>query len=301
MTEPPFRCPVCGSGDYTPHLELTDRMFATSDAVFPLVRCAGCGLLRLHPHPDAATLAAAYGPGYAPHARSGLSGKAKSWLERRSVRQLRRYLAAPRRVLDVGCATGELLLAIRAAGNPRVTGVETGELAARIARRRGLDVRTGELDDARFPDASFDTVILSHTLEHVPDPASVVAEVARVLRPGGALILWLPNVESLEAALLGRYWIGYDAPRHLTTFGVSTLTRALSGAGLNVAEIRHEAVGLEWAWALRLLARDHLPAAEPILRRLHPLRFVAATPLATLGAALGRSGRVRVIAVKAAA
>ena len=108
-------------------------------------------------------------------------------------------------------------------------------------------------------------------------------------------------LQSLEAALLGRYWIGYDAPRHLTTFGVSTLTRALSGAGLNVAEIRHEAVGLEWAWALRLLARDHLPAAEPILRRLHPLLIVAATPLATLGAALGRSGRVRVIAVKAAA
>ncbi len=273
-------------------------MFATTDTRFPLVRCAGCGLLRLHPQPDAATLAAAYGPGYTPHERSGLSGRAKSWLERRSVRQLRRELAAPRRVLDVGCATGELLTAIRAAGNPHVTGVETGELAARVARRKGLAVRTGELADARFPDASFDTVILSHTLEHVPDPAATLAEVARVLRPGGALILWLPNAESIEAALLRTWWIGYDAPRHLTTFGVTTLRRTLATASLNVAEIRHEAVGLEWVWALRLLARDRLPVAEPLLRRLHPLLIAAATPLATVGAALGRSGRVRVIAVK---
>jgi len=119
-----------------------------------------------------------------------------------------------------------------------------------------------------------------------------------VLRPGGALVLWLPNVESVEAALLRTYWIGYDAPRHLTTFGITTLRQALAIAGLNVAEIRHEAVGLEWAWALRLLAREHLPAAEPLLRRLHPLLIVAATPLAAIGTALGRSGRVRVIAVK---
>ncbi|MEI2618813.1 MAG: class I SAM-dependent methyltransferase [Thermomicrobiales bacterium] len=300
MTDVTFRCPVCGSTDCTPHLDLTDRMFETTDAVFPLVRCSGCGLLRLHPQPDSATLAVAYGPGYTPHARAGLSGRAKSWLERRSVGQLRRYLAAPRRVLDVGCATGELLLAIRAAGNAHVTGVETGELAARIARRRGLDVRTGELEDARFPDASFDTVILSHTIEHVPDPAATLAEVARVLRPGGALILWLPSVESVEASLLRTYWIGYDAPRHLTTFGVTTLRRTLASAGLDMAEIRHEAVGLEWAWALRLFARDHLPAAEPLLRGIHPLLIVAATPLAALGATLGRSGRVRVIAVKPA-
>lgn len=298
MTETAFRCPVCSSSDYTLRLALNDRMFATTDAVFPLVRCSGCGLLRLHPQPDGETLDAAYGPGYTPHERSGLSGRAKSWLERRSVRKLQHYLAAPRAVLDVGCATGDLLLAIRDTGNANVTGVETGHDAAVVARSRGLDVRIGDLEDAVFPAASFDTIILSHTIEHVPDPAATLAEVARVLRPGGALILWLPNVESFEARLLRSYWIGYDAPRHLTTFGVSTLRNALARAGLTVAEVRHEAVGLEWAWALRLFARDHIPAAEPLLRRLHPLLIIAATPLAAVGALVRRSGRVRVIAEK---
>jgi SAM-dependent methyltransferase len=214
------------------------------------------------------------------------------------VRQLWRYLEPPRRVVDVGCATGELLLAVREAGNPNVAGVEPGERAAATARERGLEVHTGFLEEAALREACVDTVVMSHTLEHARDPVATLREAWRVLRPGGALLLWLPNVESIEARVLGRHWIGYDPPRHLTTFGVSTLTRALELAGFRVAEVRHEAVGLEWAWALRLAVRDRAPALERVLARLHPLLIVAATPLAAVGALTRRSGRIRVVAVK---
>lgn len=268
------------------------------DLSHPLVRCATCGLLRLHPLPDNETLAAAYAEGYAPHTRAGISGRAKGWLERRSVRNLWRYLAPPRRVLDVGCATGELLVAVRAAGNPNVTGVELGGGAAAIARARGLDVRAGTLEDAGFPEERFETIIASHTLEHVGDPVATLREMHRVLSPGGALILWLPNVESIEARVLGTRWMGYDPPRHLTTFGVSTLTRALETTGFSVVDVRHEAVGLEWAWGFRHWLRERRPGIERVFARLHPLLIVAATPLALIGALTGRSGRIRVVAVK---
>jgi SAM-dependent methyltransferase len=201
-------------------------------------------------------------------------------------------------VLDVGCATGELLLAVREAGNANVAGVEPGERAASVARERGLNIYSGLLEDAAIESDSVDMVVMSHTLEHVRDPVATLREALRVLRPGGALLLWLPNVESVEARVLGRYWIGYDPPRHLTTFGVSTLTRALDLAGFRVAQVRHETVGLEWAWAVRLAARERSPALERVLARLHPLLIVAATPLAAIGALTRRSGRVRVIAVK---
>ena len=140
MTDPAFLCPLCGGTAATLVRRLRDVIAGTTDAEFPLVRCGGCGLLRLHPQPDAATLAAAYTATYAPHTRPGLSGRAKGWLERRSVRQLWRWFAPPRRVLDLGCATGDLLLRIRAAGNPNVLGVEPGEARRGIARARGLDV-----------------------------------------------------------------------------------------------------------------------------------------------------------------
>jgi 2-polyprenyl-3-methyl-5-hydroxy-6-metoxy-1,4-benzoquinol methylase len=289
---------VCGGNEAAPALTLVDRFAPPGTRVpFPLARCATCGLLRLHPQPDASTLEQAYSASYAPHTRPGLSGRAKGLLERWSVRRLSTHLAAPKRVLDVGCARGDLLLAILRAGNETVMGVEPVEAAASVARSRGLTVHHGTIDQARFPDHSFDTVILSHTLEHVPDPGTTLREVRRVLAPGGALILWLPNVESLEARLLRTWWIGYDAPRHLTTFGVSTLTRALESSGLRVTRVTHEAVGVEWAWALRLWLRDRWPSTERALRPLHPFTIVAATALAALGALLKRSGRVRVIAI----
>lgn len=292
-----FVCPVCGGEDAAPVLTLVDRFAPRERRVpFPLVRCRTCGLLRLHPPPDERALAEAYSASYAPHTRPGLSGRAKGLLEHWSVRRLARYLGAPNRVLDIGCATGDLLLAIRRAGNPSVTGVEPVEAAVTAARARGLTVHHGAVEDARFPDAAFDTVILSHTLEHVRDPAATLREVRRILVPGGALILWLPNVESIEARLLRTWWIGYDAPRHLTTFGITTLTRSLEASGLRVERVTHEAVGVEWAWALRLWLRDRWPATERVLRPLHPVTILVATPFAALGAITGRSGRVRVIA-----
>lgn len=295
-----FKCPVCLGNTADDALTLVDR-FAPPDVreTFPIVRCQSCGLLRLHPQPDEATLHKAYSATYAPHTRPGLSGRAKGLLEHWSVRRLAPQMAAPKRVLDVGCATGDLLLAIKRAGNPDVTGVEPVEAAVLVAQSRGLVVHHGTIESADFADGRFDTVILSHTLEHVTDPAATLREVRRVLAPGGALILWLPNVESVEARLLKTWWIGFDAPRHLTTFGVSTLARALEVSGLRVVSVTHEAVGVEWAWALRLWLRERWPAAERILRPLHPLTIVAATPLAGLGAVLRRSGRVRVIARKA--
>lgn len=293
-----FVCALCGGTSFHNAHLLKDRIMRTTSYSFQLVRCEQCALLRLHPQPGAATLSAAYTQAYAPHVRSGISGWAKRVLERRSVRLLADYLESPRRVLDVGCATGELLLSIRQRGNPHVTGVETSADAVAAARRRGLTVVEGEIGDAGFPDGSFDTVIASHTLEHVANPLTFMREVYRVLSPGGTVILWLPNSASLECRLFGRYWLGYDAPRHLTTFSTGTLGLLLHSAGFRIREIRHEAIGLEWAWGIRLLAREHVPALEGVFRRAHPLLILAFTPVAMFSACLKRSGRIRVVATK---
>jgi hypothetical protein len=62
--------------------------------------------------------------------------------------------------------------------------------------------------------------------------------------------------------------------------------------------VRHEAVGLEWAWAFRHWLRDRAPKAERAIVPLHPLLIVAATPLAAIGALTKRSGRIRTIALR---
>lgn len=293
-----FRCPLCGHDRYRVRRILRDRIARTTDKAFQLAGCERCGLLRLHPQPDAATLEAAYPDSYAPFNRPGLSGRAKRLLERKGVRDIWDYLKPPRAILDVGCAGGDLLDLIRSAGNDDVHGLEPDSFAAGLARERGIPVTEGYLETAGFPDERFSTVLLDHVLEHVDDPDLFMAHVRRVLIGGGAVVIWLPNVGSDAARLLGSYWMGYDAPRHLTTFSKRTLRQLLAKHGFRIVQVHHEQSGVEWAWGLRLWLRERLPASERWLARIHTLAIIAATPLGIFAARRRRSGRLRVIAVK---
>ena len=293
-----YRCPLCGSSSCTVDRTLCDRVAGTTDALFALVKCDRCGLLRLHPRPTDAVLDAAYPDDYAPFNRPGLSGRAKRFLERKGVRDIWTYLQPPRAILDVGCAGGELLDLIRSAGNDDVHGLEPDSHAANLARERGIEVTEGYLETAGYPPERFSTILLDHVLEHVNDPDIFMAEVSRILIGGGAVVIWIPNVESCAARLLQDYWIGYDAPRHLTTFGTSTLARLLGKHNFRVVRVHHEQSGVEWAWAMRLWLRERIPTLEPFLRRLHVLAIVAATPVGWYAARKKQSGRLRVIAVK---
>ncbi|MEZ4571719.1 MAG: class I SAM-dependent methyltransferase [Thermomicrobiales bacterium] len=297
MTED-FRCPLCGGSAFRARRTLYDRIARTTGESFTLVECRSCGLLRLHPQPSAGTLESAYPDDYAPFIRPGLSGQAKRLLERKGVRDIWPYLQPPRAILDVGCAGGDLLEMIRDAGNPDVHGLEPDSYAAGLTRERGIPVTEGYLENAGFPDQRFSTVLLDHVLEHVDDPGVFMAEIHRILTGGGAVVAWLPNADSDAARMLGGYWMGYDAPRHLTTFSIRTLTRLFDKHGFRIVQIHHEQSGVEWAWGLRLWLRERLPAAEGILRRLHALMILLASPLGIYAARRKRSGRVRVIAVK---
>ena len=146
-------------------------------------------------------------------------------------------------MLDVGCATGIFLDGMRSLGW-QAQGVEPSQVAADYAQQRfGLDVFQGRLEDAGFADASFDAVTLWDVLEHVHEPRQVLDEIARILRPGGVLVLSLPNPDSLEARLIGRFWLGWDLPRHLNLFRPILLGAHLAKRGLPVERIRSFTAG----------------------------------------------------------
>ncbi|HET7034544.1 MAG TPA: class I SAM-dependent methyltransferase [Thermomicrobiaceae bacterium] len=291
-------CDLCGADDPEPLLTLHDVLAGTTPLPFQLVRCRRCGLRYLSPRPRAEALPRIYPADYAPFRQAGLAVWVKRRGLRRDLKALWPLLAPPRRVLDLGCAAGDLLQLLRELGNHGVLGIEPSTEAAARARARGLEVVTGTLQDARLPGGSLDAALLSHVIEHLPAPGDTLDELARVLRPGGALVLWLPNADSLAARLLGARWIGYDAPRHLYAFTPRTLGCLLARHGFTVRSVTHEWIGLEWSWALRLWATEHDEFLGRLLAPLHPLTTAALTPVAAAGAALGRAGRMRVVAVK---
>jgi SAM-dependent methyltransferase len=294
-------CDLCGSSRDRTFLRLPDMIANTSDHVYRVARCRSCDLIYLNPRPPVWQLGNYYPESYAPFTRKGIASHARTWLHQRSVRELERLLGPPRRVLDVGCGTGELLEQVRMAGNPDVVGIEPSSQAALIARStRGLDVRTGTLEQFRLPSDSVDTVLMSHVIEHLPSPRLTMQEIHRVLKPGGAAIIWVPNAASLAAKMLARYWMGWDVPRHLYAFTPATLHRLISSASLLPGPIYHERHGLEWAWGLRLWveSRGQSRRLARVLRLVHPFAGAALSPLGFASAALGRSGRIRIICRK---
>lgn len=140
----------------------------------------------------------------------------------------------PGRVLDIGCGRGLLLNKLRQRGwDPY--GTELSEEAASYARDElKLPVTTLSLEEANFPDGEFDLVILWHVLEHVRAPREMLKEISRILKPGGLLLVAVPNFGSWEARWGGPIWFHLDVPRHVIYWTRKTLTQELETAGMVV-------------------------------------------------------------------
>jgi SAM-dependent methyltransferase len=101
----------------------------------------------------------------------------------------------------------------------------------------GAEVFVGDVLDASFAENTFDAVSGFHVLEHMHNPRKVMARVLSWLKPGGILTLTLPNIDSLEALIFGRYWFGLDAPRHLWHFSPRALSAMASSVGFEAVEV----------------------------------------------------------------
>lgn len=147
-------------------------------------------------------------------------------------------------LLDVGCGSGDYLDLMRALGWKRVVGVDISERGVTAARDLlGLEAHQGQLAEIGFPDATFDAITMSHTLEHVADPVALLSEARRILRPGGRVAILVPNVRSLGSRVFGRYWLGLDTPRHLVCFAPSGLRRVIERSGLTLESLHTPSSG----------------------------------------------------------
>jgi len=168
---------------------------------------------------------------------------------RHSVRNAERLTGKRGRLLDIGAGRGEMLTAARELGWEAV-GIEPSQPFADYAEKlSGADVRREPIEHCDFESESFDAVILGAVLEHLYNPDETVREIARVLRPGGALFVDVPNeiglyfrVGNLYEKLRGRDWVVNIAPTfepfHVFGFSPRSLRALLSKHGLQVRDWR---------------------------------------------------------------
>jgi SAM-dependent methyltransferase len=227
-------CPVCGGESARPHFEIE----GIASHVWV---CEGCGLARLHPMLDESELAGLYPDEY--YGEPGT--KFQPLIERmvravgeRHIAFLSRGLRPGARILDVGCGRGVTLGALADRGF-EIHGQEISAEAARGADARAKICIAQNLVEANYDAVSFDEIIIWHVLEHLPDPRATLEEAHRILKPGGRLIVAVPNFSSLQARWSGDAWFHLDLPRHLYQFPLHALQEILVDTGFRVGPAYH--------------------------------------------------------------
>jgi SAM-dependent methyltransferase len=208
-------------------------------------------------------------------------------------------------LLDVGCGSGEVLRAALGRGW-EVAGAEPVEESAAIARERGLDVRTALLQDAGFPEQSWDVVSAFHVLEHMPDGAGFLRTISRWVRPGGLVVIEVPNWTSVDRERHGPSWSALRPLEHIGHYSPDTLERTFRGAGLEPVAVR--SMGFLWekqslGERLDNLGRRRLwPVLRPLSRQSERAgesvvfpRALAARALLAAQAAYDRRGKGQVV------
>jgi SAM-dependent methyltransferase len=311
---PQAPCPLC-AGPATFAYEGRDRLHGVPGA-WRYFRCPDCRSDFVHPMPPPQAIRAFYPPEYADHAPA--APRVPSAMRRAvlATRHGYRHLEAPPalcllaplvarlryrdevpwvrggRALDVGCGSGGYLRYLSALGWD-VEGVEPGPAAATAARAAGLRVYQGAFGEVPIVAGAFSLVTARHVIEHVPDPRPFLAEAARVLEPGGRLVLRTPNARALGRALCGADWYANDPPRHLVLYAARPLRRLLREAGFEAVTVARRTTPKDLLNTLDLRrGRTGTPS-----RRVRGRRLLA-RPYVLLARLLGRGDELVVTARK---
>lgn len=230
-----MHCWVCGGHAEFRRLQVRDADRGVD--AYSLTLCSACRSGALEPPPPAEVLSRHYDASYYGGGDSKFAAPLQAIVNlstRMRARSIRNSLpgAPAPLVLDVGCGRGSLLAELAGLG-ARGIGLERTAPAS-FRGHADFELRVGELADQRFPAASFDAVMLWHSLEHLDDPQAILLEICRITKPGGLLLIAVPNNASWQARFFGSNWFHLDVPRHLYFFGHAGLLRLLRHQGYQV-------------------------------------------------------------------
>lgn len=260
-------CPWCGAGKIAFLLE-SDDVVKLEPLRFRLDRCAACGAVFQNPRLSEQGLAYCYRDAYDGFSQAAaeelFAASASAFRDR--VRTVRPLLPDGRvSWLDVGGGYGHFAAVARAElPNARFTVLDLGpSTRASVERGWAQEACTGTLEDhGRALAARFDVVSLFHVLEHTRTPDADLSRAADALRPGGLLVVEVPNPSCLFGRLLGRFWLPWFQPQHLCLVPSDALASHLEGLGLRIASLEYLSTAGDFTTAAITAARSVAPSAD---------------------------------------
>ncbi len=221
-------CPCCGGEEF---YEIW------SSLELPWQLCQGCSLIMQNPQPVVEDVLVRYDEEYFQYER----GNEETFLNLMLLGlKDGGFPSGPgegRSFLDIGCATGRLIQRLQGRGW-QTQGVEVCREAAAYGQEHyGVSIFPGTLQQAAYPDGSFDYIHSSHVIEHINRPDLFLREVWRVLRFGGRFFCVTPNHKSLQGLFFGGRWRSV-IDDHLFLFSRGTLIRMAQQEGLEVLKVK---------------------------------------------------------------
>ncbi len=247
-------CAVCGRDN------AAESPLPYSQAPWVLKQCAGCGFVYLENPPAYEALeedfawekTSAKEEERRKEKRPAAKAISTAWkrfrqkvLKRDKLMDLVKVHIPGGKVLDIGCGGGGTL--DRLPGSDHIPhGIEISKALAaeaneRAQKRGGHVVQASALDGAgMFEENSFDGVLMSAFLEHESQPDKLLQALHRILKPGGCVIVKVPNYGSLNRQVRGAEWCGFRFPDHVNYFTPESVTRLSKQCGYDVARFRFQ-------------------------------------------------------------
>ena len=260
-------CDLCGNKNFQFLHNAKDRMFNIKGQ-YSLWKCAACGLIFINPQPSIKEISKHY-PNYyysfegKPPSKLKLffykiySSKGNSFLKL-FFSPIKPVIATSLKViphgklLDVGCGSGSFLVLAKSLGMS-CYGIEPGVFDVKFAKNHNLNIFHGSLEQAKFSSNYFDCITLNHVFEHMNSPMKSLKELFRIIKPGGSVIIGVPQSRSLAYLLFGKYWVQLDVPRHLFTFSVKTLKDYSKRTGFVLSKVRFNSTPFQFLGSLLYL------------------------------------------------
>ena len=213
------RCRLCGQQEM---VTISPKLRADLGEEYSLCQCKECSLVTLAPLPDDNLLEKYYNNTYWQKEKGKASKHLNLFLNLRMngvVRELKRLIPANGRILDWGAGDGSFVRLLDKKGFSGY-GIDTYSPAS---DERKLFRST--IHDTPFASQYFDCITSFHVLEHLKDPVGSVKSAFNLLKPGGIIVVEVPNISSLQYKLFREKWQPLEIPLHVNHFNPSTLSR----------------------------------------------------------------------------
>ncbi len=236
------KCPLCNNKNVSLHTISKDYQNENNQMEYKAFRCSDCNVVFQYPFPKEEDFNEIYSEDYYAHTEedntpiltkllsSLLQGKKRIFSPlKHSIYPYFDIIKNAEKVLDIGCGKGLFLDVLKAQGK-KTYGLEPDTNAVKILKQKGHHAIQGNISASTYDDNYFDLITMFQVFEHIEDPASLLKEVYRILKPGGSFILETPNSDSNLAANKN-FWRALEFPRHLILHSPKSIKELLTKTG----------------------------------------------------------------------